>query len=192
MGVFRQTEQITTDFSSVVFCRLGCLFGCYNFTANFARRIGCPVFNGMGVFICNISTVAFAFYYPPATTCYPLFPARCIFSIVPFKSFCRARKGAGIPKFRRPTAPIRKFQKSIRSQKKFPGAGPRAYCICNTVCKTGDLAPGKVSQGEAPEGCASPEEANPSKVFFSGGTPYPRGLRRGRSRGWEAWMEGPP
>ena len=40
-------------------------------------------------------------------------------------------------------------QLSIRYQKKFPGTGPRAYCIYNTVCKTGGLAPGKVSQGEA-------------------------------------------
>ena len=30
-------KQNTTDFSSVVFCRKGCLFGCYYFTANFAR-----------------------------------------------------------------------------------------------------------------------------------------------------------
>ncbi len=54
---------------------------------------------------------------------------------------------------------------SIRPQKKFPGAGPRAYRICNIVCKNRGSVPGKVSQGEAPEGCASPEEANPSKVF---------------------------
>ena len=30
-------QQNTTDFSSVVFCLKGCLFGCYYFTANFAR-----------------------------------------------------------------------------------------------------------------------------------------------------------
>ena len=38
---------------------------------------------------------------------------------------------------------------SIRPQKKFPGAGPRAYCICNTVCIDGGLCRGKVSPGEA-------------------------------------------
>lgn len=35
-GIFQQ--QNTTDFSSVVFCCKGYLFGCYYFTANFARR----------------------------------------------------------------------------------------------------------------------------------------------------------
>jgi hypothetical protein len=30
-------KQNTTDFSSVVFCRKSCLFGCYHFTANFSR-----------------------------------------------------------------------------------------------------------------------------------------------------------
>ena len=45
----------------------------------------------------------------------------------------------------------------IRPQKKFPGAGPRAYRICNTVCMDWGLCRGKVSPGEAPEGPASPK-----------------------------------
>ena len=41
------------------------------------------------------------------------------------------------------------LQNPIRLKKDFPGAGPRAYRICNTVCKTGGPVPGKFSQGEA-------------------------------------------
>ena len=40
-------------------------------------------------------------------------------------------------------------QLSIRPQKKVPGAGPRTYRICNTVCMDGGLCRGKVSPGEA-------------------------------------------
>ena len=37
LDTLRFAKQNTTDFSSVVFCRSGCLFGCNNFTGNFAR-----------------------------------------------------------------------------------------------------------------------------------------------------------
>ena len=37
LDTLRLVKQNTTDFSSVLFCRKGCLFGCYYFAANFAR-----------------------------------------------------------------------------------------------------------------------------------------------------------
>ena len=53
-------------------------------------------------------------------------------------------------------APVRSPQKFIHSQKKFPGAGPRAYRICNTVCNhQGALRRGGLAGGGL-EGPASP------------------------------------
>ena len=52
--------------------------------------------------------------------------------------------------------PVRIPKNFIRPQKKFPGAGPRAYRNCNTVRENRGPASGKVSPGEAPEGPASP------------------------------------
>ena len=49
-------------------------------------------------------------------------------------------------------APMRNHQTSILPQKTFPGAGPQAYRICNTVCNHGGPAPGKVSPGGDPRG----------------------------------------
>ena len=37
------------------------------------------------------------------------------------------------------SAPSCKYYKPCRPQKKFPGAGPRAYRICNTICISGGL-----------------------------------------------------
>ena len=104
----------------------------------------------------------------------PLLATRCFLRVAYFQLFhsnhsaARAKEPVSQSSAVRPR-PSAISQKINRSQKKFPGAGPQAYCICNTVCKTGGLAPGKVSQGEAPEGCASPGEANPSGVFSNGG-----------------------
>ena len=38
-------------------------------------------------------------------------------------------------------------KKFIRPQKKFPGAGPRAYRICNTICNPGGLRWGRSRRG---------------------------------------------
>ena len=53
-------------------------------------------------------------------------------------------------------APVRIAEKHIRPQKKFPGAGPRAYRICNTGRENRGACAGEVWAGEAPEGPASP------------------------------------
>ena len=68
-------------------------------------------------------------------------------------------------------ASIRISEKHIRLQKKFPGAGPQADCICNTGCENRGACAGEVWAGEAPEGPASPGEAGLSKVFSYGRTP---------------------
>ena len=99
---------------------------------NRTAAMGCPVFDDMGVFISNISALALAFDWPMTTELCPLFTVHCSLLI----AHC---------------------QLPIRPQKKFPGAGPRAYCICNIVCSFRGPAPGKVSPGEAPEGPASPK-----------------------------------
>ncbi len=88
----------------------------------------------IGVFLFNISAVAFVFHWLLASAhcSYLLFIAHCSLLIA-------------------------NCQLYIRPQKKFPGTGPRAYRICNTVCDIGGLRRGKVSPGEAPEGPASPK-----------------------------------
>ena len=54
-------------------------------------------------------------------------------------------------------------------QKRLPRLPPTGVALFFAIFSTGGRWLGKVSQGEAPEGCASPEEANPSKVFSFGG-----------------------
>ena len=83
--------------------------------------MGCPVFDDIGVFLCNIPTVALAF------DC-PLFTVHCSLLI----AHCHHPP-----------------------QKKFPGAGPRAYRICNTECISGGLAPGKSGRGRLGGVCLS-------------------------------------
>ena len=112
--------------------------------------MGCPVFDNIGANI--ISPFAFFWLLP---TVYRLLFFALFFS--KHFAFRQTHKKAGISEFCHPTAPARNLPKIHPPQKKFPGAGPRAYRICNTVCKTGGLAPGKVWAGEAPEGPASPK-----------------------------------
>ena len=64
--------------------------------------------------------------------------------------------GYGFASIRISEKHIRISEKHIRLQKKFPGAGPRADCICNTVRENRGACAGEVWAGEAPEGPASP------------------------------------
>ena len=62
-------------------------------------------------------------------------------------------------------ASVRISEKHIRPQKKFPGAGPRADCICNTGCENRGPVPGKVSQGEAWRGVPLLKRPTPPRSF---------------------------
>ena len=76
--------------------------------------------------------------------------------MIPFKAFRQARKRAGIPKFCYPTAPVHTPKSLIRPHKKFPGVGPRAYRICNTVREKSGACAGDGLAGGGLEGPASP------------------------------------
>ena len=95
---------------------------CSAYTENRTAAMGCPVFDDMGVFISNISALALAFDWPMTTELCPLFTVHCSLLI----AHC---------------------QLPIRPQKKFPGAGPWAYRICNTVCICGGLCRGRSRRG---------------------------------------------
>ena len=118
-------------------CDLPCI------SENRTAAIGCPVFDGMGVFICNIYNIsAVVIPFLLATDHCPLFTARCTLLIVYPISKRFFRHVATLP---RPSAILKK---SILPPKKFPGAGPRAYRICNTVYKkSGGLRRGRSRRG---------------------------------------------
>ena len=97
-------------------------------SGNRTAVMGCSFFNSMGAFIRNILAFVLALYWP-LHSIHRLLPiAHCTLHI----ANC-----------------------SIRPQKQFPGAGPRAYRICNTVCNTGGLCRGRSGRGRLGGVCLS-------------------------------------
>ena len=127
--------------------------------------------------IYNISAGAIPFYWP-------LHFIHCSLHIANWISSLKKISMASIQS----AAPVRKFPKFIRPQKKFPGAGPRAYRICNTVCIDGGLCRGRSRRGRLGGTGLSlrggslqglllwwdSSQAGPSKVFSYGGTLHKR------------------
>ena len=111
--------------------------------------MGCPVFDGMGIFICNISTVAFAFYWPLVTVLCPLLIVNRTFPILLFKASCRTRKKVGIPELRYPSVPIRNPQKFYPTPKEIPRRRPPGIPYLQYRMHGWGSVPGKVSPGEA-------------------------------------------
>ena len=115
-------------------------------------RHGLPGFSMVWVHLyLNISCCSCFFlatdHWPlPAARC-PLFPARYASRIVPFKAFRQTHKRSAFRSSVARPRPSANSQKFIRPQKKFPGAGPRAYRICNTVCNDGGLRRGRSRRG---------------------------------------------
>ncbi len=88
--------------------------------------MGCPVFDNMGVFLCNISAFALIFtgYRLLPAVHFPLPAVHCSLLIAHCQLF-------------------------IRPQKNFPGAGPREYRVLQYRMHLRGPTPGKVSPGEA-------------------------------------------
>ena len=78
-------------------------------------------------------------------------------------------------------APVRIPEKHIRPQKKFPGAGPRAYRICNTGRENRGPVPGKVSPGEVWRDRPLLKRRAPPRS-----SPWARGVRSGFAIAWLA------
>ena len=145
-------------------CDLPCI------SENRTATMGCPVFDGMGTSISKHQLLFLLFpgHWPLPTACCllpvaccPLPVAHCFLRVthpVLFHSKHFAKRAKG-PVFRSHAIQPRLsaiFQKSIRPQKKFPGAGPRASRICNTEYENRGPVPGKGLAGGGLEGPASP------------------------------------
>ena len=93
--------------------------------------------------------------------------------------------GTQIPSGCFPSAPIRQLQNPARPPKKFPGAGPRAYRICNTVCENRGAVPERSGRGPRGTGpCPSTNTGQPTSWTvrqmlndFPGGLPCGRGCQ---------------
>ena len=136
---------------------------------NRTAAMGCPVFNGMGVFISNISAVSLAF-----TGRWPLFPAHCTLPIVLFKAFRQTCKGIYIPEFRPRPRPSTVFKTPSAPKRNSPARAPRHTVFAIQYAIMGVHA-GEVLARGGLEGTASPKEAAPPRSsslagIFSGGS----------------------
>ena len=113
-------------------------------------------FDSMGVFICNISTVAFAFYWPLTTGLCQLLIANCSIQSIPPQSIPpntqKGRYYGATPSDRaRPS-----ISKSPPHPKEIPRRRPPGILYLQYRMQLGGPVSGKVWAGEAPEGPASP------------------------------------
>ena len=127
-------------------------------------------FDSMGVFICNISTVAFAFYWPLTTGLCQLLIANCSIQSIPPQSIPpntqKGRYYGATPSDRaRPS-----ISKSPPHPKEIPRRRPPGILYLQYRMQLGGPVSGKVWAGEAPEGPASPGEAGPSNVVSTSRT----------------------